>query len=122
KKDNHANRLGFFTEGRNFLNTLRQNRVDNFFIVCGDRHWKYYSLHPETGYEEFCSGALTDGASVKDPDYSEPTVERKWYLGNGGFMLVRIEVKGLGPPAAVFDYYEKGGGLVHSVRRELVDG
>ena len=120
KKDNHANRLGFFTEGRNFLKTLKNHGVDNFFILCGDRHWKYYSVHPETGYEEFCSGALTDGASVKIPDYSEPTVERKWYLGNGGFLLVRIEVEASGTPAAVFDFYEKDGSLVHSVRRELL--
>ena len=122
KKDNHANRLGFFTEGRNFLKTLKNHGVDNFFILCGDRHWKYYSVHPETGYEEFCSGALTDGASVKIPDYSEPTVERKWYLGNGGFLLVRIEVEASGTPAAVFDFYEKDGSLVHSVRREAQAG
>jgi len=122
KKDNHANRLGFFTEGRNFLNLLKQNNADNFYIVCGDRHWKYHSLHPETGWEEFCSGALTDGASVKNPDYSEPTVERKWYLGNGGFLLVRLEVEGGVAPALVFDFYEKDGSLVHSVRREHKGG
>jgi alkaline phosphatase D len=120
KKDNHANRRGFFTEGRNFLRKLQQSGVDNFYIVCGDRHWKYHSLHPETGYEEFCSGALTDGASVEKPDYSEPTVERKWYLGNGGFLIVRTEVEGEGIPELFFDFYEDDGSLAHTVRREFV--
>lgn len=119
KRDSHVNRLGFFTEGRNFLKTLKKNGVKNFFITCGDRHWKYHSVHKKNGYEEFCSGALTDGASVKNPDYSEPTVERKWYLGNGGFLLVRCEVETEGTPAVVFEFYEKDGSLAHSVRREV---
>ena len=117
KKDNHANRLGFFTEGQNFLKWLAGNKVRNFYIVCGDRHWKYHSVHRETGYEEFCSGSLGDGSAVKNPDYSDPAVERKFYLGNGGFLLVRLQVQRVAECAITFDLYEKHGAVAYSVRR-----
>jgi len=120
KKDNHANRLGFFTEGQNFLKWLDANNVRNFYIACGDRHWKYHSVHKETGYEEFCSGSLGDGSAVKNPDYSDPAVERKFYLGNGGFLLVRVQVQAVRQPAIVFDLCEKDGSVAYSVRRPYV--
>jgi len=119
KKDNQCNRKGFFTEGQNFLSFLRENEVRNFFITCGDRHWKYHSVHKASGYEEFCSGSLGDGSAVKNPDYSDPAVTRKWYLGNGGFLIVRVVAKRVVTPMIVFDFYEKDGNLAHSVKREL---
>jgi phosphodiesterase/alkaline phosphatase D-like protein len=118
KKDSHANRAGFYTEGQNFLHWLAVNDVKNFYIACGDRHWKYHSMHKETGYEEFCCGALGDGSSVKNPTYTNPDVERKFYLGNGGFLLVRVLVEDREEPELVFDFFEKDGNLVHSVTRE----
>ena len=120
KKDNHANRLGFFTEGQDFLKRLAGRNVRNFYILCGDRHWKYHSVHKETGYEEFCSGSLGDGSAVKNPDYSDPAVERKYYLGNGGFLIARVQVQGVKEPAITFDLYEKHGRVAHSVRRSYV--
>lgn len=58
KSDNHANE-GFRHEGESFLSWLKENGVDpsRFFILCGDRHWKYHSRHP-SGYQEFSCGAL----------------------------------------------------------------
>lgn len=117
KLDSHANRAGFYTEGQNFLHWLADNDVKNFYIACGDRHWKYHSVHKETGYEEFCCGALGDGSSVKNPQYENPDVERKFYLGNGGFLLVRVLAEDREQPELVFDFYEKDGTAVHSVRR-----
>ncbi len=120
KKDNHANRLGFFTEGQNFLKWLAGKKVRNFYIACGDRHWKYHSVHKQTGYEEFCSGSLGDGSAVKNPDYFDPVVERKFYLGNGGFLLVRVQVQRVTEPAITFDLCEKHGRVAYSVRRPYV--
>lgn len=59
KKDNHANTAGFRHEGEEFFAWLRSNKIntDRFFILCGDRHWKYHSRHP-SGIEELSSGAL----------------------------------------------------------------
>lgn len=59
KKDNHANTAGFAHEGEEFFAWLQSNKIntDHFFILCGDRHWKYHSRHP-SGIEEFSCGAL----------------------------------------------------------------
>ena len=59
KKDNHANTAGFKHEGEEFFAWLQSNKIntDHFFILCGDRHWKYHSRHP-SGIEEFSCGAL----------------------------------------------------------------
>ena len=58
KSDNHAND-GFRHEGESFFSWLKENAIDphRFFILCGDRHWKYHSRHP-LGYQEFSCGAL----------------------------------------------------------------
>lgn len=119
KRDSHANRRGFFTEGQQFLSWLQEAGIKNFFIVNGDRHWKYHSEHKPTGYEEFCCGALTDGASVQDPDYEDPLADRKWHLGNGGFLAVRVLVEDVDVPRLVFEFYEEDGNLVHTVTREM---
>ena len=43
---------------------LNDNGLDqqNFFIVCGDRHWQYHAVD-STGVEEFSCGALVDANS-----------------------------------------------------------
>ncbi len=59
KKDNHVNEAGFRHEGEAFFKWLAENGIapGRFFILCGDRHWKYHSRHA-SGYEEFSCGAL----------------------------------------------------------------
>ena len=32
----------------------------NFYVICGDRRWRYHSIDPN-GFEEFSTGALVDG-------------------------------------------------------------
>jgi N-sulfoglucosamine sulfohydrolase len=58
KNDNHAN-AGFRHEGEAFFTWMKDNGIDpaRFFIVCGDRHWKYHSRNA-LGYQEFSCGAL----------------------------------------------------------------
>ncbi len=52
KTDNHADINGFRFERDDFFAfLLDQGIARNFFIVCGDRHWQYHSVHP-TGIEE----------------------------------------------------------------------
>lgn len=59
KTDNHANEGGFRHEGEAFFGWLKSAGIapGRFFIVCGDRHWKYHSRH-SSGFEEFSCGAL----------------------------------------------------------------
>ena len=58
KNDNHAN-AGFAHEGNEIRNWLHANVPDNFFVICGDRHWQYHSVHPATGLNEFSVGAAS---------------------------------------------------------------
>ncbi|MFQ6048077.1 MAG: alkaline phosphatase D family protein [Phycisphaerae bacterium] len=96
KRDNHVNPRGFRHEGSEFFEWLAANDVKNFFIVCGDRHWRYHSIHP-TGYHEFCTGALSDAHMlVYDPARLDgPIPGTRVVYGNdrpvGGFLLVRFE-------------------------------
>lgn len=59
KKDNHANLLGFRREADDFFSWVNANKIENLFLVCGDRHWQYHSLH-RSGVNEFACGALND--------------------------------------------------------------
>jgi alkaline phosphatase/alkaline phosphatase D len=96
KRDNHVNPRGFRHEGTEFFNWLRANAVRNFIIVCGDRHWRYHSVHP-SGYHEFCTGALSDEHMlVYDPARCDGAIPGTEVLyGNtelvGGFLLVGFE-------------------------------
>lgn len=59
KRDNHTDPGGYRYEGDAFFEWLKKNKFNekNFFIVCGDRHWQYHSIHP-TGIHEFSTGAF----------------------------------------------------------------
>jgi alkaline phosphatase D len=59
KHDNHANVGGFQHEAGELFAWLAANEIrqEQFAVICGDRHWKYHSIHP-SGYEEFGTGAL----------------------------------------------------------------
>ncbi|MEM9160559.1 MAG: alkaline phosphatase D family protein [Verrucomicrobiota bacterium] len=96
KNDNHAIPGGFKYEADAFFKWLKEARIQNFYIVCGDRHWQYHSIHP-SGIEEFGCGALNDensrlgvvpgGPGSSDPEglivqkYTSPTP-------SGGFLQV----------------------------------
>jgi alkaline phosphatase/alkaline phosphatase D len=101
KKDNHANLKGFDHEGRAFFDWLQQNNIDpnKFLILCGDRHWKYHSIHPH-GFSEFSCGALNRensrlGRKPGDPKSNDPDAKiRQPYSdspASGGFL--RVELK-----------------------------
>ncbi|MFY8011630.1 MAG: alkaline phosphatase D family protein [Saprospiraceae bacterium] len=87
KNDNHSN-PGFKYEGDEIRSWIKENVPDNFFIVCGDRHWQYHSVHPETGLNEFSIGAASDehagGTPGENKDYHQ------FHLVKGGFMSVDV--------------------------------
>ena len=64
KFDNHTNFNGFRHERKVFFDFLENEGLNNnnFYIICGDRHWQYHAEDP-TGIEEFSSGALIDANS-----------------------------------------------------------
>lgn len=59
KIDNHADISGFRHEADAFFAWLKENKIENLKLICGDRHWQYHSIHP-SGIEEFACGALND--------------------------------------------------------------
>lgn len=111
KKDNHVNERGFRHEGEAFLAWLKENGVapGRFFILNGDRHWKYHSQHA-TGFEEFCCGALNRensrlGRAPGDPGSTDPQAKvRQFYTDqpeSGGFLRVAVQPAAGGRPARI---------------------
>lgn len=91
KGDNHAN-AAFFYEGNEIRQWIKEHVPDNFFIACGDRHWQYHSVHPETGVEEFSCGPASDQHAGGSPGY-DPRYHR-FHRVQGGFLSVSVRCEG----------------------------
>ncbi|MGB2735091.1 MAG: alkaline phosphatase D family protein [Saprospiraceae bacterium] len=87
KNDNHSN-AGFKHEGDELRQWMQENVPDNFFVICGDRHWQYHSVHPVTDLHEFSIGAASDehagGTPGEDKNY------HRFHLVKGGFISVKL--------------------------------
>jgi len=119
KRDNHTNPGGFRNEGDAFFGFLRERNLRNVFILCGDRHWQYHSVHP-IGYEEFCCGALNDensrlGPKPGDPKSTDPQgLVKQLYAQtekSGGFLQVRVTQE----KTLEFSFHDDRGNVLHKV-------
>jgi alkaline phosphatase/alkaline phosphatase D len=120
KKDNHTNIGGFRHERDEFFAWLKEVGVANshFYILCGDRHWQYHSIHP-SGLQEFSCGALVDansrlGRKPGDPQSTDPDgLIRQAYCqdpASGGFLLVEVAPpNGLQPSSLRFEFMDENG-------------
>lgn len=90
KNDNHANE-GFAHEGSEIRKWLQQNVPDNFFVICGDRHWQYHSVDPDTGVKEFSVGAASNSHAGGTPGRN-PKMHR-FHKVQGGFLNVMVDAK-----------------------------
>jgi len=128
KADNHVNQKGFRKEGDAFFAWLKENGFleKNFYIICGDRHWQYHSIHP-TGFEEFSCGALVDansrvGRLPGDPKSTDPKAEIKQPYcmtdASGGFLMISLMPPDKGKPAGLsFGFYDENGRLLYHHRK-----
>jgi alkaline phosphatase D len=91
KNDNHAN-AGFTHEGDEVRAWMQANVPDNFFVVCGDRHWQYHSVHPVTGVREFSVGAASDSHAGGTP--GENPAYHRFHRVKGGFLSVQLTSAG----------------------------
>ncbi|MCB1235415.1 MAG: alkaline phosphatase D family protein, partial [Verrucomicrobiae bacterium] len=91
KNDNHSN-AGFAHEGDEIRAWIRDHVPDNFFVVCGDRHWQYHSVHPATGVQEFSVGAASDSHAGGTPGH-DPAIHR-FHRVKGGFLCVDLGREG----------------------------
>jgi len=123
-----VNPKGFRTEGDDFFLWLADNGFlnKNFYIVCGDRHWQYHSIHP-SGFEEFSCGALVDansrlGRKPGDPASTDPDALLKQVYTqsefSGGFLKITVRPDdGGGKPAAEFSFFDEWGVPLYSVSK-----
>ncbi len=129
KKDNHTNIGGFRHEGDAFFQWALENDFldKGLYIVCGDRHWQYHSIHP-LGFEEFSSGALVDGnsrlgvrpgdANGTDPEalINQPFTSPE---PSGGFLEVRVTPSSAQDPASItFDFFDENGLSLYTATRQ----
>ena len=87
KNDNHAN-AGFAHEGNELRAWMQANVPEHFFVVCGDRHWQYHSVHPGTGVHEFSVGAASDSHAGGSP--GEDKTWHRFHRVKGGFLSVDL--------------------------------
>lgn len=87
KNDNHSN-VGFEHEGNELREWLKIHAPDNFFVVCGDRHWQYHSVHPTAGTQEFGVGAASDSHAGGSP--GENPAYHRFHRVKGGFLSVEL--------------------------------
>ncbi|MBN8821621.1 MULTISPECIES: alkaline phosphatase D family protein [unclassified Spirosoma] len=116
KNDNHAN-TGFTHEGDEIRNWLKANVPDNFFVICGDRHWQYHSVHPKTGLHEFSIGPASDEHASGSP--GEDKAYHRFHLVKGGFLSVDIKRVG-GKSQIAFHHHDVFGKIVYEWQTERV--
>jgi alkaline phosphatase D len=113
KADNHSNKA-FTHEGDEFRRWAQKNLPDNFFVVCGDRHWQYHSVHPKTKVREFSCGPAGDdhasGTPGENKDY------HRFHRVKGGFLSVAVG-KVDGKSAITFRLHDVHGKVVHEYKQ-----
>lgn len=124
KTDNHTNVGGFRHERDDFFKWLKETGIDqqNFYIICGDRHWQYHSVD-SSGIEEFSCGALVDansrlGRKPGDPASTDPEgrIKQPYYQSprSGGFLHVAVTPAADGKAAKLtFTWHDEHGKRLH---------
>jgi alkaline phosphatase D len=105
KNDNHTN-AGFTHEGNEFRRWAKENLPGNFLTVCGDRHWQYHSVHPETGLHEFACGPGSDEHASGTPGLNE--TYHRFHRVKGGFLSVSVQ-----DGKIAFRHHDVQGKVVH---------
>jgi alkaline phosphatase D len=92
KGDNHANLNGFWYEGQAFLDWLKDQKLSNVILMCGDRHWQYHSIDHRNGrsIHEFSSGPTFDEHVQQVPPIYEG-IERPYSASRGGFLAMNYQ-------------------------------
>jgi alkaline phosphatase D len=109
KGDNHAN-AAFATEGREFRQWVKDNKLTNLFIVNGDRHWQYHSVDPESGLQEFSVGTVSEGNAGGSP--GENPKYHRFHRVKGGFLSV-VMAGTVRAPKLVFRHHSITGEVVY---------
>jgi len=87
KSDNHSNET-FQHEGDEIRRFLQKHVPQRLITVCGDRHWQYHSVHPDTGVHEFSCGPASDIHASGSPGMNKQY--HRFHRVNGGFLSVTV--------------------------------
>ena len=112
KHDNHSN-VDFTYEGDELREFIAAQ--GNMVVVCGDRHWQYMSIHPESGVREYSCGPASDAhaGGWQQSDYRE---DYHQYLNvTGGFLSGTVE-RQEGVPTLTFRWHDADGSVNHEDR------
>lgn len=112
KHDNHSNDA-FTHEGDEIRSWLKANVPDNFFVVCGDRHWQYHSVHPVSGVQEFSVGPASNSHASGSP--GEDKTYHKFHRVKGGFLCVELHSQGA-ESEIVFQLRDVDGGVGYEAK------
>ena len=108
KNDNHAND-GFAHEGDELRRFIASQ--NNLVVVCGDRHWQYLSVHPETKVREYSCGPVSDKHAGGWSNRMRTPTHR--YLNVvGGFLSGTVERTG-GKPTLTFRHHDPYGKVLN---------
>jgi len=113
KNDNHAN-AGFRHEGDELRAWLQAHVPENFFIICGDRHWQYHSVHPQTGVQEFSAGAASNEHAGGTPGVDK--AYHKFHRAKGGFLSVTVQPTAAGS-SIHFRHHDVYGNVVYEYEK-----
>lgn len=112
KADNHANKA-FAYEGNHFRSWTKQQQLENFYVCCGDRHWQYMSIDPETGLHEFSCGPASDEHASETP--GQDMRVQPYHRVIGGFLSVTV-AREKNKPTISFCHHDIHGKVVHEYR------
>ena len=117
KNDNHSNKV-FSHEGNRVRDFLASQ--EHAYVVCGDRHWQYHSVHPGKGIHEFSCGPASNkhAGGWKQSDYREDF--HRFLRVKGGYLTVKVEREGKAPgkPVILFRHHSETGEVENEVRFE----
>jgi alkaline phosphatase D len=103
KADNYAN-TAFATEGKEMRAWASQKK--NVVVICGDRHWQYHSVDPDTGLHEFSTGPASDSHAGGSP--GEDKRYHRFHRVAGGFLSVSAEPSAAGSRLVLRHHDVKG--------------
>lgn len=109
KNDNHSNKV-FAHAGNYFRNWTRDQKLENFYVINGDRHWQYMSVDPATGLREFSAGPPDDFHAGGNPPQDKSI--QPFLRVKGGFLTVSVS-KENDTPTVAFRHHDVDGNVVH---------
>jgi len=77
-------------------------------VICGDRHWQYMSIHPQSKVREYSCGAVSDRHSGGWRQDNFVKSHHRYLNVIGGFLSITV-ARSAGKPTATFRFHDVKG-------------